>query len=74
MDNKNNWSRANNILTQLHIIIGHDRTHLSIDASGQDNMTCHITAFINYHMEKCGLALSPHCDYGTDVMKKIDAN
>ena len=45
MDNKNNWSGANNILTELHIIIGHDRTHLSIDASGQDNMTCHVTAF-----------------------------
>ena len=25
-------------------------------------------------MEKCGLAISPHCDYCTDVMKEIDAN
>ncbi len=29
---------------------------------------------LNYHMEKCGLALSPHCDYCTDVTKEIDAN
>ena len=28
-----------------YIIIGHDMTHLSIDASGQNNMTCHLTAF-----------------------------
>ncbi len=25
-------------------------------------------------MEKCGLALSPHCDYCTEVMKETDAN
>ena len=31
---------------ELHIIIiGHDRTHLSIDALDQDNMTCCVTAF-----------------------------
>ena len=29
---------------------------------------------LNYHMEKCGLALSPHCDYCTDTMKEIDGN
>ena len=25
-------------------------------------------------MEKCGLALSPHCNYCTDTMKEIDGN
>ena len=29
---------------------------------------------LNYHMEKCGLAITPYCDYCTDVMKEIDAN
>ncbi len=29
---------------------------------------------LNYHMEKCGLATSPHCDYCTEVMKETDAN
>ena len=29
---------------------------------------------LNYHMEKCGLATSPHCDYCTEVMKEIDGN
>ena len=38
-------SPERDIYTELHIIIGHDRTHLSIDALDQDNMTCCATAF-----------------------------
>ena len=31
--------------SNIPIIIGHDRTHVSIDALGQDNMTCRVTTY-----------------------------
>ena len=37
--------QEHNITTELHINIGHDRTHLSIDALDQDNMTCLVTTY-----------------------------
>ena len=41
----NTTSPEHNTNTELHIIIGHDRTHLSIDALDQDSMTSHVTTF-----------------------------
>ncbi len=40
-----NRSGAINIITELYINIGHDRTHLSFDASDRDNVTCHVTTY-----------------------------
>ena len=45
LDYKSLTCPEHDIYTELHIIIGHDRTHLSFDALDQDNMTCLVTAF-----------------------------
>ncbi len=43
MDNKKERFRSETTNTELYIITGHDRDHLSIDALDQENMTCCVT-------------------------------